>query len=162
MSPPHIPLPLSPFYLTRMSSASVLSSAVPLLAMLEDPDVDMQEVALQKLDEGVNQYWPEIAPVVSKLYVLPPPTSQPVNESRISSIPVLSSLLLSRIISSSASLSSPRPALPQRATERTARLPPPRARLLPRLQDLLPPPVPRRGSAVGARGRAALRPFRVV
>lgn len=52
-----------------MATVGVLSSAEPLLAMLDDPDEDTQAYALQLLHDDVQHYWSEIADSIAKLYV---------------------------------------------------------------------------------------------
>ncbi|KAI5851178.1 armadillo-type protein [Morchella snyderi] len=47
-----------------------LSSAAGLIGLLDEPDQQLRCYALQKLDELVNQFWPEIAESVSKIEVL--------------------------------------------------------------------------------------------
>lgn len=46
-----------------------LSSAAGLIGLLDEPDQQLRCYALQKLDELVNQFWPEIAESVSKMFV---------------------------------------------------------------------------------------------
>jgi hypothetical protein len=46
-----------------------LSSAAGLIGLLDEPDQQLRCYALQKLDELVNQFWPEIADSVSKMFV---------------------------------------------------------------------------------------------
>ncbi len=58
-----------------MATSAVASSRVssttaqPLLALLDEEDVETQEYALRLLDEGMHLYWSEIAPSIPKLYV---------------------------------------------------------------------------------------------
>lgn len=44
-----------------------LTSAAGLIGLLDEPDQQLRCYALQKLDELVNQFWPEIADSVSKM-----------------------------------------------------------------------------------------------
>lgn len=46
-----------------------LTSAAGLIGLLDEPDQQLRCYALQKLDELVNQFWPEIADSVSKMCV---------------------------------------------------------------------------------------------
>lgn len=46
-----------------------LSSAASLIGLLDEPDQQLRTYALQKLDQLVNQFWPEIADSVSKMFV---------------------------------------------------------------------------------------------
>lgn len=53
-----------------MADTAILTSAEPLLAMLDDPDEDTQAYALQLLHNDVQHYWSQIADSIGKLYVL--------------------------------------------------------------------------------------------
>lgn len=44
-----------------------LVSAAPVLALLEEPDYNLKEYALQSLNENVSQLWAEIADNISQM-----------------------------------------------------------------------------------------------
>jgi 26S proteasome regulatory subunit N2 len=44
-----------------------LTSAAGLIGLLDEPDTDLRNYALQQLDVYVHQFWPEIADEVSKM-----------------------------------------------------------------------------------------------
>lgn len=46
-----------------------LTSAAGLIGLLDESDKQLRCYALEKLDELVNQFWPEIADSVSKMCV---------------------------------------------------------------------------------------------
>jgi len=45
-----------------------LSSALPALSLLDDPERELQQHALQQLDMLVDTCWPEIATNIPKMY----------------------------------------------------------------------------------------------
>eukprot|EP00123_Amoebidium_parasiticum_P013699 comp22103_c0_seq1/m.32265 comp22103_c0_seq1/g.32265 ORF comp22103_c0_seq1/g.32265 comp22103_c0_seq1/m.32265 type:complete len:931 (-) comp22103_c0_seq1:132-2924(-) len=47
-----------------------ITSAAGVLALLDEPDTDLQVFALERLDEVVDQFWAEIADHISKIEVL--------------------------------------------------------------------------------------------
>lgn len=44
-----------------------LVSAAPVLALLEEPDYDLKQYALQSLDANVEQLWAEIADNITQM-----------------------------------------------------------------------------------------------
>lgn len=49
--------------------AAPISSAVGVVSLLDEDDVELQSYALEKLNGIVDHFWAEIADSVSKLYV---------------------------------------------------------------------------------------------
>jgi hypothetical protein len=48
--------------------ATMISSASGILALLDEPEEELQEHALQSLDEIVDVFWTEISESISKMY----------------------------------------------------------------------------------------------
>ena len=51
-------------------ATTVYSSAQPLLALLNESDVELQGYALETLDSQVQTYWSELTGALSTMYVL--------------------------------------------------------------------------------------------
>lgn len=56
-----------------MAAVLGLTSASGFLALLDEPEVTLQEFALRKLDDTVDVFWPEIADELDKMHALPRP-----------------------------------------------------------------------------------------
>ncbi|KZS16975.1 26S proteasome non-ATPase regulatory subunit 1 [Daphnia magna] len=62
------------------TSKMSITSAVGVIALLDEPNVLLKEFALQKLNEIVDEFWPEIADSVEKIEILHEDKSFPQRE----------------------------------------------------------------------------------
>lgn len=51
-----------------MAAVLGMTTATGLLALLDEPEVALQEHSLKKLNEVVDVFWPEIADYLQRLY----------------------------------------------------------------------------------------------
>jgi 26S proteasome regulatory subunit N2 len=52
-----------------MGGATGLSSASGIIALLDEDQQELKEIALTRLNEVVHEFWAEIAVSISKMYV---------------------------------------------------------------------------------------------
>jgi len=57
-----------------------ITSAVGVIALLDEPNIHLKEFALRKLNEIVDEFWPEIADSVEKIEILHEDKSFPQHE----------------------------------------------------------------------------------
>ena len=57
----------SPLLAVFLIASSLLMVLAGVLALLDDPEEDVKVFALSKLDELVDNFWPEISEFVSKM-----------------------------------------------------------------------------------------------